>query len=177
MCFGSFGVVGLEWYPCFRLKHVKDWNKLASDIKLVFYSSASMFSFGYFPSVWGLNADVSEPSIGSIFLGRWRKNTTRKHAVSAQGHAAKYLDPAWLKNHTNEPRFWASRKGCWLQLPSRPSESSLPRHFRLLWALHHSSLNCNPHTANTSQVQALRKISHGTLNSIKFRPFADRAAQ
>ena len=34
----------------------------------------SMFSFGYFPGVWGLKADVSEPSIGSIFLGRWRKN-------------------------------------------------------------------------------------------------------
>jgi hypothetical protein len=33
-----------------------------------------MFSFGYFLGVWGLNADVSEPSIGSIFLGRWRKN-------------------------------------------------------------------------------------------------------
>jgi len=27
-----------------------------------------MFSFGYFPGVWGLKADVSEPSIGSIFL-------------------------------------------------------------------------------------------------------------
>ena len=33
-----------------------------------------MFSFGYFPGVWGLKTDVSEPSIGSIFLGRWRKN-------------------------------------------------------------------------------------------------------
>ena len=32
-------------------------------------SLCSMFSFGYFPGVWGLNADVSEPSIGSIFLG------------------------------------------------------------------------------------------------------------
>ena len=28
-----------------------------------------MFSFGYFPGVWGSKADVSEPSIGSIFLG------------------------------------------------------------------------------------------------------------
>ena len=58
----SFGVVGLEWYPCCRLKSVviqqnsrkllmtdilmsetcwahKKWNKIASDIKLVFYSS------------------------------------------------------------------------------------------------------------------------------------------
>jgi len=33
-----------------------------------------MFSFGYFPGVWGLKADVSEHSICSIFLGRWRKN-------------------------------------------------------------------------------------------------------
>ena len=29
-----------------------------------------MFSFGYFPGVWDLKADVSEPSIGSIFLGK-----------------------------------------------------------------------------------------------------------
>jgi hypothetical protein len=28
-----------------------------------------MFYFGYFPGVWGLKADVSETSIGSIFLG------------------------------------------------------------------------------------------------------------
>jgi len=68
----SFGVVGLEWYPCCRLKHThrtknnttnvviqqksrklllmdilmsetcwahKKWNKIASDIKLLFYSS------------------------------------------------------------------------------------------------------------------------------------------
>ena len=34
----------------------------------------SMFSFGYFPGVWGLKADVSEPSIGSIFLGRCSLN-------------------------------------------------------------------------------------------------------
>ena len=46
----SFGVVGLEWYPCCRLLMMdilmsetcwahKKWNKIASDIKLVFYSS------------------------------------------------------------------------------------------------------------------------------------------
>ena len=35
-----------------------------------------MFSFGYFPGVWDLKADVSEPSIGSTFLGRWRKNNS-----------------------------------------------------------------------------------------------------
>ena len=56
----SFGVVGLEWYPCCRLQVIqqssrkllmmdilmyetcwahKKWNKIASDIKLVFYSS------------------------------------------------------------------------------------------------------------------------------------------
>ena len=33
----------------------------------------SMFSFGYFPGFWGLKADVSEPSIGSIFLHLPRK--------------------------------------------------------------------------------------------------------
>jgi hypothetical protein len=34
------------------------------------------FLLGYFPGVWGLKADVSEPSIGSIVLGRWRKNNS-----------------------------------------------------------------------------------------------------
>jgi hypothetical protein len=29
-----------------------------------------MFSFGCFPGAWVLIADVSEPSIGSIFIGR-----------------------------------------------------------------------------------------------------------
>ena len=37
-------------------------------------SLCSMFSFGYFPGVWVLKTDVSEPSIGSIFIGRWMKN-------------------------------------------------------------------------------------------------------
>ena len=55
----SFGLVGLEWYPCCRLKPAtlqhkllmtdilmsetcwahKKWNKITNDIKLVFYSS------------------------------------------------------------------------------------------------------------------------------------------
>ena len=30
-----------------------------------------MFSFGYFPDVWIIYADVSEHSICSIFTGRW----------------------------------------------------------------------------------------------------------
>ena len=30
-----------------------------------------MFSFGYFPGVWIIYADVSEHSICSIFIGRW----------------------------------------------------------------------------------------------------------
>ena len=38
------------------------------DFKLSPCSLCSMFSFGYFPGVWGLKADVSEPSIGSIFI-------------------------------------------------------------------------------------------------------------
>ena len=38
----SFGVVGLEWYPCCSCASACNtemkWNKIASDIKLVFYS-------------------------------------------------------------------------------------------------------------------------------------------
>jgi len=33
----------------------------------------NIFSFGQFPGVWVLIADVSEPSISSIFIGRWMK--------------------------------------------------------------------------------------------------------
>ena len=33
-----------------------------------------MFSFGQFPGVLVLIADVSEPSIGSFFMGRWMNN-------------------------------------------------------------------------------------------------------
>jgi hypothetical protein len=49
------------------------------DFKLSPCSLCSMFSFGYFPGVWGLKADVSEPSIGSIFIGTslWRWNRQR----------------------------------------------------------------------------------------------------
>ena len=71
----SFGVVGLEWYPCWNLQHGynsnpttpkqnsrkllmidilmsetcwahKKWNKIASDIKLVFYSSTITLMHG-----------------------------------------------------------------------------------------------------------------------------------
>ena len=71
MCW-SFGVVGLEWYPCSRLNTTnvviqqnnrkllmmdilmsetcwahKKWNKITSGIKLVFYSSTSYLTFEY----------------------------------------------------------------------------------------------------------------------------------
>jgi len=44
----SFGVAGLEWYPCCRLKLAthKKWNKITSDIKLVFYSSTIAMMLG-----------------------------------------------------------------------------------------------------------------------------------
>ena len=60
VCWG-FGVVGLEWYPCCRLQPAtrmmdilmsetcwahKKWNKIASDIKLVFYSSTIAMMHG-----------------------------------------------------------------------------------------------------------------------------------
>ena len=54
--------LGLGWQFTFCL-----------DFKLSLCSLCIMFSFGYFPGIWGLKADVSEPSIGSIFLGRWNR--------------------------------------------------------------------------------------------------------
>jgi len=67
----SFGLVGLEWYPCCRIQPAtriplqtnhkllmmdilkseacwahKQWNKLSSDVKLVFYSSTSTMMHG-----------------------------------------------------------------------------------------------------------------------------------
>jgi len=35
-----------------------------------------MFSFGYFPSVCIIYADVSEHSVCSIFIGRWYEDGT-----------------------------------------------------------------------------------------------------
>ena len=64
MCVGSFGVVGLGWYQCCRLKSAtriplmmdilmsetcwahKKWNIIASDIKLVSYSSTIKMMHG-----------------------------------------------------------------------------------------------------------------------------------
>jgi hypothetical protein len=40
------------------------------DFKLSPCFICDMFSFGYFPGVWVLIADVSEHSVGSIFMGR-----------------------------------------------------------------------------------------------------------
>ena len=56
--------------------HFGEKNSCRLDFKLSPCSLCSVFPFGYFPGVWGLKADVSEPSIGSIFLGRWRKNNS-----------------------------------------------------------------------------------------------------
>jgi len=43
------------------------------DFKLSPCSICNMFPFGLFPGVWVLIADVSEPSISYIFIGRWMK--------------------------------------------------------------------------------------------------------
>jgi hypothetical protein len=45
------------------------WNRGIKQIAL-----CNMFSFRQFPGILVLIADVSEPSIGSIFMGRWMKN-------------------------------------------------------------------------------------------------------
>ena len=71
--------------PCQKIKkshHSNIFLLMSSlfflDFKLLPCSLCSMFSFGYFPSIWVLKADISEPSIGSIFIGiftcLWRWN-------------------------------------------------------------------------------------------------------
>jgi hypothetical protein len=51
------------------------------------------YSSGYSPGVWILKADVSEPSVGSIFTGRWLWITT-------------YL---WRWNRWSVPKCWLLR--------------------------------------------------------------------
>ena len=47
------------------------------------YAQCNMFSFGYFPGVLVLIADVSEPSLGSIFMGRWKMEPIEGSETSA----------------------------------------------------------------------------------------------
>jgi len=50
-----FGAAGLEWCPCCRLK--LKWNKIATDIKLVFYSSTiqvAIFELCHYCSQWAV---------------------------------------------------------------------------------------------------------------------------
>jgi len=89
------------------------------DFKLSPCSLCNMFSFGYFPGVWGLKADVSEPSIGSIFIDRWRKNDsgwdvcciyTRKGC----GREVAYFPVVWvLKADVSEPSIGSIFIGRW----------------------------------------------------------------
>ena len=93
-----------------------------------------MFSFGYFPGVWDLKADVSEPSISSIFLGRWRKkksftgcqkNHTKLYSQNCKAdiqdtvllHICPKTKPKWScrqffpQNIQTGPRYWGSLLG------------------------------------------------------------------
>ena len=47
-----------------------------------------MFSFGQFPGVLVLKADVSEPSIGSIFKGRWIHLTLKMKPIEGSETSA-----------------------------------------------------------------------------------------
>jgi len=79
------------------------------------FTLCSMFSFGYFPGVWGLKADVSEPSIGSIFLGRWRK-----HNSGSDVSVYLYWEGMYKYTDTSQPELF------FLHLPRKmePIESS-----------------------------------------------------
>jgi len=75
-------------WTCFALYVSLDYSKhLRSclDFKLSPCSLCSVFSFGYFPGVWGLKADVSEPS---IFLGRWRKMARKVEPIEGSETSA-----------------------------------------------------------------------------------------
>ena len=62
--------------PCIVLCNVNVNPRFADkmcflDFKLSPCSECCLFSFGWFPGVWFIYADVSEHSICSIFKGRW----------------------------------------------------------------------------------------------------------
>jgi len=58
------------------------------DFKLSPCSLCSMFSFGYFPGVWGSKADVSEPSIGSILCGSGNGIVTQYKLLNVSYHVS-----------------------------------------------------------------------------------------
>jgi hypothetical protein len=60
----------IEWYFFFLKKNTVYLFRNILDFMLSPCFTCNMVSFGCFPGVWLLRADVSEPSICSIFLGR-----------------------------------------------------------------------------------------------------------
>jgi len=71
-----FGAVGFDKCPCCRLKH----NKIASDIKLVFYSSAITMMYGPINIRQNALLDVSNPHIAlsqSMFCGNYADSFRR----------------------------------------------------------------------------------------------------
>jgi len=106
----SCGVVGLEWYPCCRLKHASactiqqnsrnlrmmdilmsetcwahtKWNKIASDIKLVFYSSTITMMHGPINTTFTLYVSGVHRTHHQEY---WKLT-----AASGTGHTVKYKD-------------------------------------------------------------------------------------
>jgi hypothetical protein len=67
-------VFGRHWSggwvgPTAKLENLETTRQIILDFKLSPYFTCNKFSFGCFPGVWLLTADVSKPSISSIFLG------------------------------------------------------------------------------------------------------------
>jgi len=148
----SFGVVGLEWYPCCSLKHNsnthrtkknttnvviqqssrkllimdilmsetcwahKKWNKIESDIKLVFYYS-SWFSF--------------------ILISRWRLSTVEFLALwiwsrAINGITFTYVDPKTPKKEERKCRKvgkYSNNFQCLMSLEQDYSENYQNRSF------------------------------------------------
>ena len=79
---------------------------------------SSLFSFGCFPGVWGLKADVSEPSIGSIFLGRWRKKLFFLHLPRTmepiEGSETSAFKPQTPGKHPKENILQSASTSSWV---------------------------------------------------------------
>jgi len=59
---------------------------------------SNLFLFGYFPCVWVLIADVSELTVGSIFIGRWMKYVSGRIVWGVYtwlGWSGEMAEPIW----------------------------------------------------------------------------------
>jgi hypothetical protein len=103
---------------------------LSLDFKLSPCLEYSMSSFGWFPGVWFIIADVSEHSICSIFLGRRRRGITQKKTYYLSLHMGQSWSFLIEKGDSDRWLIKVTQKGDserWLRKVTQKGDSERPR--------------------------------------------------